>query len=187
MNEPAVAAAEVDYVVHTLGFEPSYWELGNEPVNWNHFGVPWAQWNLSQRLNATPARAKARAQSRHQRRVLARHIVRAQRRSRGTRQSRDIDVGLDRHRHTVQRPDRRTSRDSFLRRSRLLARAGFRVAGLHPHERGWRCQCRHPNSCRTRPACARHRDRPRHGPDREQTREPTHGRLLIWRQRQPAP
>lgn len=55
IDEPDVAAAEVGYVVGTLHFEPAYWELGDEPADWTHFGLPWTAWNSSQELNATPS------------------------------------------------------------------------------------------------------------------------------------
>jgi hypothetical protein len=38
------AASVVNYTVHTLGFQPAYWEIGNEPELWSHWGVPWSQW-----------------------------------------------------------------------------------------------------------------------------------------------
>jgi hypothetical protein len=55
IDEPTVAAAEVSYVTQELRFEPAYWELGDEPSIWTHFGVPWSNWSLGQHLNATPS------------------------------------------------------------------------------------------------------------------------------------
>jgi len=54
INQPQVAAAEVAYAEHTLGFKPNYWEIGNEPAQWTHFGIPWSNWNTSQSQNASP-------------------------------------------------------------------------------------------------------------------------------------
>lgn len=54
IDQPATAAFEVAYVEHTVGFHPAYWEIGNEPAQWTHFGFPWARWNTSQATNATP-------------------------------------------------------------------------------------------------------------------------------------
>ena len=54
INRSATAAFYVSYAETTLGFHPDYWELGNEPAAWTHYGLPWAQWNTTQRLNATP-------------------------------------------------------------------------------------------------------------------------------------
>lgn len=54
INRSATAAFYVNYTETTLGFHPDYWELGNEPAAWTHFGLPWTQWNTTQRLNATP-------------------------------------------------------------------------------------------------------------------------------------
>lgn len=54
IDQPATAAYYVDYTVHTLHFTPEYWEIGNEPALWTHFGVPWSNWTTTQSLNATP-------------------------------------------------------------------------------------------------------------------------------------
>ena len=55
IDSPSTAAYEVAYTENVVGFHPSYWEIGNEPATWNHFGIPWSRWNASQNLNATPA------------------------------------------------------------------------------------------------------------------------------------
>jgi hypothetical protein len=44
IDQPATAAYYAKYVVHTLGFQPAYWEIGNSVPGWNHFGVPWSKW-----------------------------------------------------------------------------------------------------------------------------------------------
>jgi len=54
INDAAYAAKEVSYVVNTLHFQPAYFQVGNEPTRWTHFGVPWSQWRASQHTNATP-------------------------------------------------------------------------------------------------------------------------------------
>ena len=54
IDEPATAAYYVNYTESTLHFHPAYWEIGNEPALWAHFGIPWAKWNATQHLNATP-------------------------------------------------------------------------------------------------------------------------------------
>jgi hypothetical protein len=54
IDRPSTAAYYVSYIERTVGFTPSYWEIGNEPSIWTHFGVSWAKWNTSQDENATP-------------------------------------------------------------------------------------------------------------------------------------
>ncbi|MGI0132439.1 MAG: hypothetical protein ACREDK_05035 [Thermoplasmata archaeon] len=54
IDDPASAAFQVHYTESVLGFRPDFWEIGNEPATWNHFGIPWSRWNASQHLNATP-------------------------------------------------------------------------------------------------------------------------------------
>ncbi|MGA7923344.1 MAG: hypothetical protein WCA77_05155, partial [Thermoplasmata archaeon] len=44
IDSPATAAAEVGYLEQDLGFHPAFWEIGNEPARWTHFGIPWAKW-----------------------------------------------------------------------------------------------------------------------------------------------
>jgi hypothetical protein len=54
IDNSSYAAALARYTVTTLGFTPAYWELGNEPARWSHFGVPWKSWTGAQNLTATP-------------------------------------------------------------------------------------------------------------------------------------
>jgi hypothetical protein len=54
INDPSTAAYYVHYTVSTLHFQPAYWEIGNEPALWTHYGTPWALWQTTQNLNATP-------------------------------------------------------------------------------------------------------------------------------------
>ncbi len=46
IDDPSFAASVVNYTERTLGFYPSYWEIGNEPELWHYWQVPWDQWNL---------------------------------------------------------------------------------------------------------------------------------------------
>jgi len=49
------ALAIVNYTEKTLAFHPTFWEMGNEPALWKHFGIPWSQWNTSQASTPTPS------------------------------------------------------------------------------------------------------------------------------------
>ncbi len=55
INSPATAADYANYVVHALGFQPAYWEIGNDPSGWTHYSVPWSQWATTGGGNTTPA------------------------------------------------------------------------------------------------------------------------------------
>jgi len=55
IDRPSTAAYYVAYIEQTVGFTPDYWEIGNEPSIWTHFGSPWNQWTASQDQNATPS------------------------------------------------------------------------------------------------------------------------------------
>ena len=55
IDDPGAAAVTVRYVEQTLGFRPQYWEIGNEPVTWTHFGIPWTRWQATDASFATPA------------------------------------------------------------------------------------------------------------------------------------
>ncbi len=54
INSPATAADYANYVVHTLGFQPAYWQIGNAPASWTHFNVPWSEWPTTGGGNTTP-------------------------------------------------------------------------------------------------------------------------------------
>jgi hypothetical protein len=54
IDDPGAAAVTVRYVEQTLGFHPTYWEIGNEPVSWTHFGIPWARWTSNDDSTPTP-------------------------------------------------------------------------------------------------------------------------------------
>jgi hypothetical protein len=47
IDNPAFGAYEVWYTEHVLHFYPAYWEIGNEPSRWQHFGQNWSQWNTT--------------------------------------------------------------------------------------------------------------------------------------------
>ncbi len=52
INEPSVAEDIVNYTVKTLHFYPIYWEIGNEPELWKHWGLPWKAWKSSDKRPA---------------------------------------------------------------------------------------------------------------------------------------
>ncbi len=54
INEPQTAAYYASYVVNTLRFQPSFWEIGNSPPSWTHFGVPWSNWATQTGPTLTP-------------------------------------------------------------------------------------------------------------------------------------
>jgi hypothetical protein len=54
INSTAIAVATVEYVENVLGFHPAYWAVGNEPQEWTHFGIPWAQWQITDESGITP-------------------------------------------------------------------------------------------------------------------------------------
>jgi hypothetical protein len=55
IDNASMAEVIVNYTVVTLGFHPTYWEIGNEPALWSHFGIPWTAWNTTQNVTVTPA------------------------------------------------------------------------------------------------------------------------------------
>lgn len=55
INRPGTAAYYAYYVVHTLGYQPAYWEIGNDPSGWTHFNVTWSNWKTTGGGNTTPA------------------------------------------------------------------------------------------------------------------------------------
>jgi hypothetical protein len=44
IDNATLAANIVNYTEKTLGLHPSYWEIGNEPEIWTHWGQSWANW-----------------------------------------------------------------------------------------------------------------------------------------------
>ena len=55
INQPKTAAFYAKYVVHTLAFQPAYWEIGNAVPGWKHFGVPWSKWGSVTGPQVTPS------------------------------------------------------------------------------------------------------------------------------------
>jgi hypothetical protein len=55
IDRPQTAAYYAGYVVNTLHFKPSYWEIGNAVQSWSHFDTPWSQWGTTSKthINAT--------------------------------------------------------------------------------------------------------------------------------------
>jgi hypothetical protein len=53
-NRTSTIAYEANYIVHTVGFQPTLWAIGNEPTGWTHYGIPWASWNTADNSLATP-------------------------------------------------------------------------------------------------------------------------------------
>lgn len=53
-NNSAEDAYTASYVVHTLHFQPDYWEVGNEPTGWTHYGLPWPKWQSGDNRRPTP-------------------------------------------------------------------------------------------------------------------------------------
>lgn len=57
IDSPSTDAYFVEYVEDTLHFTPAWFELGNEPADWSHFGCGmWSDWaSCADGTNATPA------------------------------------------------------------------------------------------------------------------------------------
>ncbi len=53
-NNSAEDAAIADWEVHTVGFQPTYFAIGNEPSLWTDYGIPWTSWNASDNSTPTP-------------------------------------------------------------------------------------------------------------------------------------
>jgi hypothetical protein len=45
IDNPTLGAYEVWYTERVLNFTPAFWEIGNEPFRWQHFGQNWTRWN----------------------------------------------------------------------------------------------------------------------------------------------
>lgn len=54
-NNSREDASMAAYIVDTLGFQPDYWSIGNEPMLWTHYGIPWTSWSSSDDSVPTPA------------------------------------------------------------------------------------------------------------------------------------
>jgi hypothetical protein len=55
IDNATVAGEVVNYTVHTLGFQPAFWEVGNEPGLWTHFDEPWTEWHTGDSSYASPS------------------------------------------------------------------------------------------------------------------------------------
>jgi hypothetical protein len=55
LNNASLAKSYVSYIENQLSFHPAFWEIGNEPALWDHFGIRWSHWTSSQEKNATPS------------------------------------------------------------------------------------------------------------------------------------
>jgi hypothetical protein len=53
-NDSEEDASIASWVVHTVGFQPEYWAIGNEPSLWTHYGLPWTSWRAKDNRSATP-------------------------------------------------------------------------------------------------------------------------------------
>ncbi|MCI4330371.1 MAG: hypothetical protein L3K19_00790 [Thermoplasmata archaeon] len=49
-NNSAEDSAIAKWIVQTVGFQPAYWSIGNEPTGWTHYGIPWAHWRSTDRV-----------------------------------------------------------------------------------------------------------------------------------------
>lgn len=63
IDNASYAASVVAYSESVLDFYPAYWEVGNEPALWTHFGVPWANWTDAQDLAPTPSQYASEVQA----------------------------------------------------------------------------------------------------------------------------
>ena len=53
-NNSAEDAAIARHIVSTVGFQPDYWTIGNEPLAWTHYGEPWTSWRSTDNSTPTP-------------------------------------------------------------------------------------------------------------------------------------
>ncbi|HEV2316815.1 MAG TPA: hypothetical protein VGV89_04490 [Thermoplasmata archaeon] len=53
-NNSAEDASIARWIVQTIGFQPDYWSVGNEPSGWKHYGIPWTQWSPQDNSTPTP-------------------------------------------------------------------------------------------------------------------------------------
>jgi hypothetical protein len=40
-------------MVHTIGLQPDYFSIGNEPTQWTHYGIPWSHWSAKDHSTPT--------------------------------------------------------------------------------------------------------------------------------------
>ena len=53
-NNSLEDAAIAKWIVSTVGFQPDFWSIGNEPTGWTHYGIPWTNWTSADASPATP-------------------------------------------------------------------------------------------------------------------------------------
>ncbi|MCI4331249.1 MAG: hypothetical protein L3K19_05320 [Thermoplasmata archaeon] len=53
-DNPVEDAYIASWIVHTVGIRPQFWSIGNEPMLWKHYGIPWANWSSHDRSRPTP-------------------------------------------------------------------------------------------------------------------------------------
>ncbi|MCI4369277.1 MAG: hypothetical protein L3K09_06935 [Thermoplasmata archaeon] len=53
-NNSREDASIAKFIVKTLGFQPDYFSVGNEPDLWKHYGIPWANWSYLDHRRPTP-------------------------------------------------------------------------------------------------------------------------------------
>ena len=54
IDDPQIAEAIVNYTEVNLSFTPAYWMIGNEPELWEHWQVPWNEWESTYSNGPTP-------------------------------------------------------------------------------------------------------------------------------------
>src|SRR5579871_2380750 len=52
-NNSQEDAAIAHWIVATVGIQPDYWAIGNEPTQWTHYGIPWTHWKSGDRSHAS--------------------------------------------------------------------------------------------------------------------------------------
>ena len=53
-NNSAEDAYLAGWIVHDLHFQPSYFTIGNEPMLWSHYGLPWTAWRSTDHAHPDP-------------------------------------------------------------------------------------------------------------------------------------
>jgi PKD repeat protein len=53
-NNSREDAAMAKWIVQTVGFQPDYWSIGNEPTGWTHYGIPWTSWKATDASRSNP-------------------------------------------------------------------------------------------------------------------------------------
>jgi hypothetical protein len=53
-NNSREDAAIAKWIVHTIGLQPDYWAIGNEPTQWKHYGIPWGHWSTADSSKPSP-------------------------------------------------------------------------------------------------------------------------------------